>query len=130
MLPKTIKHPKAFLLAPAAGFDGVFDWSWTEGCFGGKITPMDIDGLVERKGQFLIFDVKRPGTPIPKGQQITLNRLHSLGCFTIMYIEGKESPETLKIHFRHSAEPTDYGRITKKTAQKYVAAWYRWANNV
>jgi len=42
----TIKYPETFKKSPSSQFDSVLDWSWTDGCFGGgKITPMDNDGL-------------------------------------------------------------------------------------
>lgn len=126
-LPTTIRHPKTFQNSPPAGYDGVFDWSWTAGCFGGgRITPMDIDGVVERKGQFLVFETKNMGVPIPKGQLYTLERLHRLNCFTIMIIYGKQRPETCECWY----PGTTARRIlsSKQEAIDFVANWYRWAD--
>lgn len=59
MHPSTIKHHATFERSLPIGFDGVFDWSWTQGHLGqGKITPMDFDGVVERKGNFIVFETK------------------------------------------------------------------------
>ena len=93
-LPSTIRSPSAFRNALPAGFDGAFDWSWTKGCFDDrdKISPMDFDGVVERKGQFLVFETKDKKS-IPSGQFYTLMSAHRLGCFTVMIIEGKTRPE-------------------------------------
>lgn len=127
-LPTTIKHPAGFAHAPAAGFDGVFDWSWTDGCFGaGKITPMDFDGVVERKGNFLLFETKNLDVPIPKGQLYTLQAAHALGCFTIMLIHGKTSPERTEVWL--PASPVRQHLIGKDAARLKVAGWYHWANN-
>lgn len=133
-LPETIKHPETFLNSPSAGFDGVFDWSWTEGCFGqGRITPMDFDGVIERKGNFLIFETKAPGTPIPKGQMITLESAYDLDCFTVIFIEGKERPEAAKIWyqpgFRSGSKMLDHRTITNFTKFKgIVEEWFHHAN--
>ena len=79
-LPKTIHSPDIFEKSPPCGFDGVFDWSWTEGCFGEtSITPMDFDGVVERKGHFIIFETKKRGVVVPKGQLYTFESLLKLG---------------------------------------------------
>lgn len=125
-LPSTIKHPGGFAHSPAAGFDGVFDWSWTQGCFGkGRITPMDFDGVVERKGNFILFETKNLGVPIPDGQIYTLQAAHRLGCFTIFLIHGKTAPEMAQVWYpgtekRHVFEGVD-------AIRERVAAWYEYA---
>ena len=126
-LPSTIKHPGGFLHSLAAGFDGVFDWSWTQGCFGsGRITPMDFDGVVERKGNFILFETKNLGVPIPDGQMYTLQAAHRLGCFTIFLIHGKTAPEAAQVWYpgreaRHEVEGVD-------AIKERVAAWYAYAD--
>lgn len=126
ILPSTIKHPGGFLHSPAAGYDGVFDWSWTQGCFGtGRITPMDFDGVVERKGNFILFETKNLGVPIPAGQMYTLQAAHRLGCFTIFLIHGKTSPEAAQVWYpgrdaRHEFEGLE-------AIKERVAAWYSYA---
>lgn len=126
-LPATIKHPVGFAHSPSAGNDGIFDWSWTHGCFGeGKITPMDFDGVVERKGNFILFETKNLGVPIPKGQMYTLESAHRLGCFAIFLIHGKLHPESCEIwypgtHKREVVEGVDAIRAK-------VASWYVFAD--
>lgn len=126
--PSTIKHPAGFAHSPAAGFDGIFDWSWTDGCFGsGRITPMDFDGVVERKGNFLLFETKNLDVPIPKGQLYTLQAAHALGCFTIMLIHGKTSPERTEVWF--SGSNAKQHLIGSEAVRQKVSSWYQWANN-
>lgn len=126
-LPSTIKHPETFRRAAPAGFDGVFDWSWTQGCFGaGKITPMDLDGVIERKGQFLVFETKDVGVQIPQGQLYTLQALHRLGFFTIMIIHGKICPEVA--HCWYPASKTKITLHGPDEARDFVARWYRWSD--
>lgn len=132
-LPSTIKHPGSFKNSPAAGYDGVFDWAWTQGCFGpGKITPMDFDGVVERKGNFIVFETKDAGVPIPKGQEITLQSAHALGVFTIMLIHGKGSPEAAQIwcqpDFRGGKVMKSFAPICVDRARDFVTSWYEYAD--
>ena len=83
---------------PALGFDGYFDWDWTKGCLGSNyITPMDIDGVTERKGHFLIFETKGRGNPIPQGQYITLQKLYKLGCFTVIFCDKVNPPTQMSV---------------------------------
>ena len=132
--PSSIKHPEAFTRSPGAAFDGLFDWEWTQGCFGGgKITPMDFDGVVERKGNFIIFETKDQGTPIPKGQLITLQKVHQLGVFTIMLIYGKSAPEQAQVwcppDFKKGLVMTDFKPIDTARARKFVSDWYDYADS-
>lgn len=127
-LPATIKHQQGFLHSPAAGYDGVFDWSWTQGCFGtGRITPMDFDGVVERKGNFILFETKNLGVPIPQGQMYTLEAAHRLGCFSIFLIHGKTEPESAQVWYpgvdkREMCEGVE-------AIKSKVSAWYAYAEN-
>lgn len=86
----TINHPERFGRAKPAGFDGVFEWDFLLPAFAGtKITPMDIDCIIERNGQFLVFETKDNGAPIPRGQVITLETLAMTGLFTIVVLHAK-----------------------------------------
>ena len=87
----TIKFPDTFARSRPAQFDGVFDWDFLKGCWTGKIEPMDIDGLVERNGHFLLFETKDPHRTISKGQKIALARLVDVGRgrITLCVIRGK-----------------------------------------
>jgi len=53
-----IKYPDTFMDALPAGFDGVFDWDFLITAFAPtKIQPMDIDGIIERKGTLKSLDI-------------------------------------------------------------------------
>lgn len=132
-LPPTIKHHEAFKKSPSAGFDGVFDWSWTSGCFGdGNITPMDFDGVVERKGNFLIMETKGIGVPVPKGQIFTMESAFKLNVFTILFIQGKQSPELAKAWcqpgFRNGVVMNDFIQTDSSRMQDFLSSWYEFAD--
>lgn len=90
----TVLYPARFAQAAPAGFDGLFDWDFLKGAFGPVIMPMDLDGVVERNGRFLVFETKDSGVKIPKGQEISLKALCATGLFTVFVIYGK-TPKTL-----------------------------------
>ena len=128
-LPASIHSPDAFRRSLSAGFDGVFDWSWTDGLFDekNKIKPMDFDGVVERKGQFLVFETKDIGKSMPRGQFITLKAAHDLGCFTIMLIHGKTTVEGGRIWWPSTKITKDYmGQefTGLESARGLVRSWY------
>ena len=73
--------------------DGKVDWQWFQKAFvGTKIKPMDIDGVVERRGHFLMLESKGLGADIPKGQLLTLEAFHRLRVVTILFVWGKLGP--------------------------------------
>jgi len=93
-LPSTVKFPSAFTQSPSAGNDGHLHWEWWKYAIDRRdIKPMDIDGLVEIKNNFLICESKNPGVPIPKAQQDSINALLRTGLFTVIYQYGKETPQ-------------------------------------
>ena len=132
-IPSTIYNPNAFDSSPAAGFDGAFFWEWTEGCFGtGSIAPMDFDAVVERNGNFIVFETKKRGVVVPQGQLITLDTAYSLNCFTIVFIHGKEKPESMCVwhapDFRTGQKMQEEVPVTVTQARKFVSEWYEYAN--
>jgi hypothetical protein len=80
--------------------NALWNWDILNGCFGtGKIKPTDIDGLVERNGQFLLIEAKGPGVPVKMAQDIVHRNLISLKCFTVIVIWGNPGrPIEIKIN--------------------------------
>lgn len=86
----TVIHPRAFKTSPSAGFDGLFDWDFLKPAFAPtKIEPMDFDGVVERRGQFLCFETKAGIKPIPDGQVIALKSAVMTGPWTVVVLRAK-----------------------------------------
>lgn len=129
-----IKYEDTFKDAMPAGFDGVFDWDFLIPIFKGtKITPMDIDCIVERRGHTLMLETKNAGVPVPLGQAITLETQikYSRGKTTVYIIYGKtvEAIEGMEEWYYHR------GRVCKQTIQcnsiyvyTMVEAWFSRAN--
>lgn len=53
-----------------------------------KLLPSNLDMVIERFGQFLIGEWKRPSEKISLGQEILLKRLASKEDFVVLLIEG------------------------------------------
>jgi hypothetical protein len=128
-LPSTIHSPDTFLASPPAGFDGVFDWSWTVGCWPNpRDKPMDLDFFKERCGQFLVAETKADeDVRVPIGQRIAFDRLWNLGCFTILMIYGKPWPTHA---VARCCKDIGGGEIRLRDVhhlRQFVTRWYRWA---
>ena len=128
-----MNYPEKFMESKPAGFDGLFDWSWTIGCFGDtKITPMDLDCLIERNGKFLLCETKNPGVRIPRGQMYAFESFYKLNVFTILFIEGKTQPEKLMAWFQpglHDGRKEVYHKdISLEYIRYLLESWYVFAN--
>jgi hypothetical protein len=131
----TIINRDAFLSGLPAQYDGEFDWDWTKGCFGEtKIAPMDVDGMVERGGNFLLFETKDMGKFVPEGQLRTLRALYRLGCFTVVFVYGKKKPAALSVwhapDFRSGVvmDPAKPVNVSIAQARALVTSWFMYAD--
>jgi len=124
-----IKNEEYFNASKPAGFDGVFNWDFIT--FRGNIKPMDIDAIVERRGHFLVFETKRlDNTEIPRGQKITLSRLHDSMKVTIIVLHGKCENDITKIYAypeKGKGMRIDF-KDGKQSVQMLVDAWQAYAN--
>lgn len=60
------------------------NWEWMRGAFPRGIMPMDVDGLVEVGGRFLVIDHKRPLADFTRGALTALRRLSDLPEVTVL----------------------------------------------
>lgn len=111
-----------------------WDWEFLNECFRSGIQVSDIDGIVERRGFFLVLETKQPGVQSSKGQRVMLENLVRTGYFTVVYVWGfPEKPEEIEI-----LAPTSWGerseiKITKSPSsvghlQDVVRHWFTKAN--
>ena len=108
--------------------DALWDWAILDGCFGNtRIAPTDVDGMVERNGQFLFLEAKGPSAVIPVGQRITFEHALNTGIFTVIVVWGRPNePEAMMV--------CRLGRMGQKVPatltdlRQAVADWYRSAD--
>jgi hypothetical protein len=107
--------------------EGVWDWGILKGTLGGRIEPTDLDGFVERKGQFLVLETKQPGVGIPMGQRLTFEALVKMPQFTVVIIWGKKGePQALQVWTAKGKQT--YRHADLALLRRVVSAWYAWAN--
>lgn len=143
----TIRNVGAYLKS-------LWDWGLLNGCFGStRIKPTDIDGMVERNGQFLILEGK-PGTngaaldcrPIGDGQRILFDALQKTGLFTVLVIWGDaahfkvglclenvagvhvEASDTAPVVVAMQIWPHERIPADLDAVRRFVASWFEWAN--
>lgn len=117
----TINNPEAYAR-------GVWDWGILRGCFGDtRIEPTDVDGLVERKGRFLLIEAKDSGADLRQGQRITYEALHKTGLFTILLVWGPTNePERVELWTRKCRRV--YEAANLGILRDIVAKWFAWAD--
>lgn len=138
--PDTLRNPDKFTDIMPAGFDGFFRWDWVipplRAALGNDyVSPMDIDGHLERFGHFLIFETKREGAPVPLGQQLALQNLWARGYVQLVYLWGKRLPMQAEIWYPAGNKGTLRERITRARIKKldlenyfsYAQMVYDWA---
>ena len=109
---------------------GIWDWAILDGCFGDtKIKPTDIDGFVERKGNFLILETKQPDAGIPEGQELTYKALVNRAGAVVIVIFGKQNkPERLRVYSSLHPDGLDVIDPNGERLRRYVSEWFRRAN--
>ena len=60
-----------------------------------NVVPSNVDGILERNGQFLILEWKRPGEKVSNGQKIMLQALAAKPSFMVVIIYGNTDNGTV-----------------------------------
>lgn len=109
---------------------GIWDWAILDGCFGDtKIKPTDIDGFVERRGNFLILETKQPSAGIPEGQELTFKALVKRAGAVVIVIFGEQNkPERLKVYSQKYPNGLEVNDPDGALLRRYVAEWFNRAN--
>lgn len=109
--------------------NSIWDWAILDGCFGNtRIKPTDIDGMVERRGHFLLLEGKGLGVPIPQAQEIMFNKLRQTGNFTIIVIWGTPN-EVSRMQVRTPTEVGDCKAATSQDLRSRVREWFEMADS-
>ena len=72
---------------------GLRDYRWVVDHLPGRVAPMDIDFLLERRGNFLVIEFKPRGVKPPPGQARSLRTLRSAGA-DVWLVQG-DGPQVL-----------------------------------
>jgi hypothetical protein len=113
----TINNQEAFI-------DSLWDWGILRGCFGDtKIAPTDIDGLVERRGKFLVLEAKGEGVHVKQGQGLTLEALCRTGLFTVIIVWGDKNKPT-RLQRWDKAGPGTPRPCDLVVFRQEVASWF------
>lgn len=110
------------------------DFDMFMGCFGNtKIMPTDIDFIVERKGNFLVMELKVENKQIFYGQELMLMNLSKIPKFTVVLAYHKprskcslcgaihDKPEFTSIRIYPSLKVVP---ITNEGLKNIVSEWY------
>ena len=103
-----------------------WDWAVFSGCFGSsKMSVSDLDGIIERRGNFLVIETKLPGVPISMGQSILFSHLSEVPGFTVIVVWGNPGKAEKMMRW------PDGGKIDITTEQlrDEVSKWYQYANS-
>lgn len=105
--------------------NSVWDWAILNGCFGNsRIKVSDIDGIVESKGKFIIFECKfRATDPIPTGQELMIKALIASKLFTVVVLWGDKTPEQMQIFYPNGIV-TEKRQANLENLRDVVTRWY------
>lgn len=99
------------------------DWSALDGCFSGRVTPSDIDGVVERRGRCLFLEHKRPGVSLREGQLRLFRSLAGRG-YTVLVIWSARADLADTSRMMVMPRPGRVVPATLADVRRVVAAWY------
>jgi len=94
------------------------------------LVPSNVDGILERNGQFLILEWKRPKEKVSEGQRIMLQALAAKLGFMVVIIYGNTDNETVIDSYwvlTPEGKPVKYGTGFESFKQFY-RDWYTLAD--
>jgi hypothetical protein len=115
-----------------AFMSGVWDYDFINECLPGRIAVSDIDGSLERKGNFLFIETKAEDASIPYGQYRLYEQLCYTGVGAVLFVYGDtDNPAYYQkmIMDKHGAVNLSNKKGTnRKHFAKLIRSWYDWAN--
>lgn len=95
-----------------------------------NFTPSNVDGICERKGQFLVMEWKRTNEEISKGQEYLLKAFAKLPNFIVLIIYGDTDNGTNveKVYLVNQDGSCNQIGSNWVDLQKYYLQWYEYAN--
>ena len=95
-----------------------------------NLVPSNVDGILERNGQFLILEWKRSGEKVSEGQRIMLQALAAKPSFMVVIIYGNTDNETVVDSYwllTPEGKPVKTG-ISFESFKQFYRQWYEWAD--
>lgn len=96
------------------------------GVLPGTMAPTDIDQALERNGHFLFIECKRPGQKIPRGQEITFDRLVGLSDNVRVMVVFGTPPDEIVSYRWWGGDDHD---ATVHDVRDLVRRWFDWASS-
>lgn len=108
----------------------LWDWGFLDKCFAKtKIRIGDLDGIVERNGEFLVLEAKGTGVGIKDGQRRMFEKMATEKGFTVIVVFGEPgAPERMQIWYPGKDKPEIYKKADAAILFERVSAWFSWAN--
>jgi hypothetical protein len=95
-----------------------------------NLVPSNVDGILERNGQFLILEWKRPKEKVSEGQRIMLQALAAKPSFMVVIIYGNTDNETVIDSYwvlTPEGKPVKSG-IGFESFKQFYRQWYELAD--
>ena len=113
-----------------ASLDSRCNWAWLNGAFGGTaISVTDIDFLIERRGLFLIGEVKPHRNAIRQGQAITFKALAALPQFTAFFLVGDIAEHEIAPREMLVVGETGWLPVDRRGLVAFCAEWFAYADD-
>ncbi len=107
---------------------GLRDYRWVSEALPGRVAPMDLDCVLERRGHFLIQEFKPGHAPLPMGQRLTLKALVRLGMDVWVVWEQDDGKVEVGAMDRNGNVPF-VEAMTRNRLKRRVTDWFEEASN-
>ena len=114
-----------------AFLSGVWNYDFINERLPGKRAVSDIDGSLERKGNFLFIETKATGAGIPTGQLILYEQLVCTGVANVLFVYGDTDCPIYYQKMKKKGNKAVLGEKKSIDAERLasmVRSWYDWAN--
>jgi hypothetical protein len=105
-------------------------FDYLKGCFGNtRISPTDMDCVIERRGKFLFIEEKNPEEDITVGQRILLEQLAKKPGITCVVMWGKSKENHVEAYQVHDG--MRWGKkipCTTEEFRDFVSNWFKSVN--
>lgn len=110
-------------LTPVKDADlGLRDYRWVSGSLPGRVAPMDFDAVLERKGRFLVLEMKPKDVRPSGGALYTFKSLVRTGAFDVWLVQGEEGK--VKVSPIYADGIGEGMFVDVEELASMVAAWY------